>query len=704
MRSIAPKIMGLASGLFLLTASGLVAQEAAPPRELGEKSYHNAGPGDGGGDGGGGGDCSGDHVVYARDDFFEPDVITIEVGETVTWCHDGNNTHNVMEEGGTFRCANGCDGSGGNGNPSTGWSFSITFTDARTVNYICEVHEALGMTGTVIVEGSDDGGGGGGGGGSDSPGDLRFATDTYTVDEGTGSVTLAVRRAGGDDGAVGVQVSTSDGSATAGDDYTATTQTLSWPDNDDSNRTVSIPITDDGAAEGPETFTASLSGATGGAGITSPSETTITIQDDDEEQGPGQLSFGSFAFGGVEGGAATIEVVRTGGTGGEVSVEYTSTAGSATSEDDYAPRTGTLQYGNGEATGSINVPLESDGTQEPVESFQIRLSNPSGGATLGPIQTATVLVFDGNEQPAALTSDEVTCDAFRLSSFLGRLDVQAPNTSKTSGVNVGFTRLGDFAGLAYTGNGPGTPEHHLAFSTNPEEMPFLRNPARPKLFAISMSRNQTNSDLVPEGSPDELRVFLNPTLADSPDPASLLSVNDIGDPATREGGTPAESKPGRGLADSVRLCHGKFSSRDQHVFQLLTKIARVSADGAETIQLAAFRGEDPDTYRLDVYPLAASGASMGRLAVELEIDFGPGDRLDGGTLRVLGRCGPDQSAHCTSVDGFTELQLVEPQFRGEFWNDSPFAVRTSGTEGDGQPTSTVDFATLLDGTSWRRPL
>ncbi|HSL83207.1 MAG TPA: hypothetical protein VLF66_10540, partial [Thermoanaerobaculia bacterium] len=154
---------------------------------------------------------------------------------------------------------------------------------------------------------------------------------------------------------------------------------------------------------------------------------------------------------------------------------------------------------------------------------------------------------------------------------------------------------------------------------------------------------------------------------------------------------------------AIRLCHGKLTTRDQHVFRVLSKIARAAADGAPAVEIAIFRGEGPDTYRLDVYPLGPGGDSLGRLAVELAIDFGPGDRLDGGTLAVLPRCTAAQSAGCTSVNGFTELQLVEPKFSGEFWNDSPFAVSTSGVQGDGQPTSNVDFAALLGDTSWRRP-
>ncbi len=683
--------------LLLLLPGGLAAQQSDQAPDLGERTYHDPGGPDGG-NGGGGAGCAGDNVVYARDSFFEPETITIQVGETVTWCHDGSLNHNVVEgEPGnsspTFRCADGCDGSGGDGDPSRGWSFSIRFTDARTVDYFCELHFGIGMTGRVIVEGDD------GGGGGDSPGSLAFRAGAYGVDESGGGVLVHVERSGGDDGAVGVDVTSSNGSATAGQDYTAVSRTLSWADGDDSTKTFNIPVQNDTDVEGDETFEVNLSSPTGGASLGSPRRSTVTIRDDDEEQLPGTLAFSSFAFGASEGGDAALTVRRTGGASGEVTVDYQTTAGSAAAGEDFESRSGTLTFGDGETEKAIGVPISTDGSSEPVESFSTTLSSPGGGASLGSIQTASVLVFDTGESQATLTGDEVLCDGFRLAGLLDRISLMAPNTDKPLGVNLTFSRSGDFAGLAYTGNGPGTAEHHLAFSTNPEETTLLRNPERPQLDAVSLTRNLTNSDLVSQTAADALTLQLNPTLQDDPPELILLNVNDYGDPVTREGGTPAESKPGRGLSSLVERCHEKLTARDQHVFQVLAKVARASTDGAASTEIAVFRGEGTDTYRIDVYPVAQDGSSMGRLAAELEIDFGPGDRLDGGTLRLLGPCDAGTSAGCTSVQAPTELQLVEPRFTGEFWNVSPYAVSTAGAS-----ESTVDFADLLADTSWRRPL
>ena len=83
---------------------------------------------------------------------FEPSNVLIVAGGTVTFANLGGN-HNVAANDNSFRCANGCDGMGGNGDPSTSaWSVTITFPNPGSVGYSCEVHVGVGMTGTVNIQ------------------------------------------------------------------------------------------------------------------------------------------------------------------------------------------------------------------------------------------------------------------------------------------------------------------------------------------------------------------------------------------------------------------------------------------------------------------------------------------------------------------------------------------------------------------------
>jgi plastocyanin len=103
---------------------------------------------------------SADHQVSALANLtFSPSVVNARVGDTITFTNVGAPAgfHNVRSDGPTtiFRCADGCDGDGGNGAPSsTNWTSTITLTTADTITFYCEVHgspNGTGMAGTINV-------------------------------------------------------------------------------------------------------------------------------------------------------------------------------------------------------------------------------------------------------------------------------------------------------------------------------------------------------------------------------------------------------------------------------------------------------------------------------------------------------------------------------------------------------------------------
>lgn len=86
---------------------------------------------------------------------FEPSHVFIAPGDTVTFRNNGG-FHNVRSDAGGFRCANGCDGSGGNGDASdTSWTVTRRFDQLGNFDIYCEPHGApgLGMAGVITVEG-----------------------------------------------------------------------------------------------------------------------------------------------------------------------------------------------------------------------------------------------------------------------------------------------------------------------------------------------------------------------------------------------------------------------------------------------------------------------------------------------------------------------------------------------------------------------
>ena len=80
--------------------------------------------------------------------------------------------------------------------------------------------------------------------------------------------------------AVTVRYATADGTATAGEDYTATSGTLSFA-ADETSKTVSVPVLDDKHDEGQETFTLTLSSASGAGVYLADATATGTIENAD---------------------------------------------------------------------------------------------------------------------------------------------------------------------------------------------------------------------------------------------------------------------------------------------------------------------------------------------------------------------------------------------------------------------------------------
>jgi hypothetical protein len=73
----------------------------------------------------------------------------------VTFVNAGGAPHNVDADDGSFRCAQGCDGQGGDGTPSAqAWSSTVTFAQAGTFGYHCDVHGSMGMNGSITVQGA----------------------------------------------------------------------------------------------------------------------------------------------------------------------------------------------------------------------------------------------------------------------------------------------------------------------------------------------------------------------------------------------------------------------------------------------------------------------------------------------------------------------------------------------------------------------
>lgn len=112
--------------------------------------------------------------------------------------------------------------------------------------------------------------------------------------------------------------------------------------------------------------------------------------------GPGSVGFARRDHSISESGSvAIIEVLREGGSTGEIAVAFATEDGTAEGDRDYGRfDVSILTFAEGETSRQLYVPIVSDALVEDDETFYVTLTNPSGGAELGDATTATVTIVD----------------------------------------------------------------------------------------------------------------------------------------------------------------------------------------------------------------------------------------------------------------------------------------------------------------------
>jgi Ca2+-binding RTX toxin-like protein len=227
---------------------------------------------------------------------------------------------------------------------------------------------------------------------------LSISPATLSQNEGNSGTTaftftVSLNTASGQ--TVTVPYTINNGSATAGSDYIDNDGTLTFNPGD-TTKTITVQVNGDTTVEANETFTVNL-GTPTNATLGPVTQITATILNDDVvTTNPGVLSFSAPTYTVTENGVqATLTVVRTGGSDGAVTVRLATANGTATAGNDYTSVNTTISFADGDTTAkTINVPISDDTLVESNETVRLTLSNPTGGATLGTQNTATLTIIN----------------------------------------------------------------------------------------------------------------------------------------------------------------------------------------------------------------------------------------------------------------------------------------------------------------------
>jgi hypothetical protein len=226
------------------------------------------------------------------------------------------------------------------------------------------------------------------------------ASDVVVMENDSGSVnaTVTLSLSESTQDTVFVDWSTSAGTATSGSDFVADQGTLTFSPGITS-RTITVQILGDRLDEPVEAFRVNLRNAVNATLNTTVA--TVTIEDNDPT--PTISVFGTGVREGQSGTtSASFTVVLSDPSAMDVAVSYYTVDGTATRDQDFEFSQGTLTIPAGEVTGTISVAVIGDTIEEPEESFELNLDNPSN-ATITTSSAVGIIEDDDTVRTATLS-------------------------------------------------------------------------------------------------------------------------------------------------------------------------------------------------------------------------------------------------------------------------------------------------------------
>jgi len=297
-----------------------------------------------------------------------------------------------------------------------------------------------------------------------SIGDMSIAEGNSGTKVATFTVSLSPAAAG----TVSYDIATSNGTATAGSDYVASSLVGQQITAGQTSKTFSVTINGDATVEPDETFTVTLSNVSG-ATLGDGSAVGMITNDDSAGGGGPTLSIGDVTI--SEGNSstklATFTVTLSAAQTVPVFFDATTSNGTATAGSDYVAKTVTGQrIVIGGTSKTVTVTINGDTTVEPNETFTVTLSNPvaatiADGSALGTISNDDAAALslarfdaqglvddldDGNKAPQ-VTKDEYALLLLDTSAKL----CQRTNAATIVGID-GVENRNVLADLAETAN------------------------------------------------------------------------------------------------------------------------------------------------------------------------------------------------------------------------------------------------------------
>jgi len=478
----------------------------------------------------------------------------------------------------------------------------------------------------------------------DDPSPALSVNDVAVIEGDSGAVqaTFIVSLSAASGRNVSVGFSMSDGTATSGSDYVATSGSLNFPPG---TTTQSVPVTilGDLLNEANESFFLNL--AIPVNATISDGQGVGTINDDDPMP---ELAIADVAV--TEGDSGTTDAVLTltlsAVSGQIVTVDYATTNGTAIAGLDYIATNGTVSFDPGVTVQTITVKVNGDVFNEVAETLFVNLSEP-GNANLTDSQGEVTILNDDPLPTLAIHDATVTEGNSGTANALFQVSLSVAS-GQTVTVRYATADGTATAGADYMAtNGivtfaPGTTNQTIAVGVLGD---LLNEPS--ETFFVNLS-NPTNAVL---GNSEAMGAI------DNNDPLPALAITDV---------TVTEGDSG-------------------------------TTDALFTISLSAASGQTVTVNFATADGTAVAGADY--LATNGAVTFAPGTTTQGILVKVVGELLNESSeTFFVNLSGAVNATLGDGQGRGTINNDDPLPTLSVGDamvmEGDSGTTTSVFTVSL----------
>ena len=267
-------------------------------------------------------------------------------------------------------------------------------------------------------------------------------------DAGTSTLTFNVTLSNPSDQTVTVDYTTTDDTATTADgDYVAASGTVTFNPGQ-TTQTVDVTVNGDLTHESDETFTVDLSNASNGNVVAGSGTGTIL---DDDASPTISVANASVTEGNVGDTTLSFDVTLSVASAGTVTVDYTTTDGSATvANGDYDAASDTLTFDPGQTTKTVEVIVHGDTTYETDEGLTLDLSNANSATIADDSGTGTITNDDA--APTFAIDDVAVAEGATGITSLTFTVTKSGVTQLGSSVHYTTSGGAATAGVDYTGN------------------------------------------------------------------------------------------------------------------------------------------------------------------------------------------------------------------------------------------------------------